>query len=97
MRVFLYLALQVLRLYFAEAFGLIKGDIFGLRYMEIVYCGILLLLCSLLCGILLLLYSLLWYTIVTVQFTVVYYCYCIVYYGILLLLYSILDYCYALQ
>ena len=27
------LVLQLLRLYFAEASGLIKGDIFGLRYV----------------------------------------------------------------
>ena len=70
MRVFLHLALQLLRLYFAEANGLIKGDIFGLRYIH---------------GD-----SLLWYTIVAVQYTVVYYCCYTVYCDILLLLYSLL-------
>ena len=98
--IFLHFALQLLRLYFAEANGLIKGDIFGLRYMHedsILWCTIVAMQytvvyyrCYTVCGVLSLLCSILWCTIVAMQYTVVYYrCY-VVYCGVLLLLYSIL-------
>ena len=71
-----HLVLQLLRLYFAEASGLIKGDIFGLRYIWIVYqwcpvyCGVALQYTVVYCGVALqytvvLLSSILWYTVVT--------------------------------
>ena len=99
--IFLHFALQLLRLYFAEANGLIKGDIFGLRYMHedsILWCTIVAMQYTVVyyrcyvvyCGVLLLLYSILWCTIVAMQYTVVYYCCYVVYCGVLLLLYSLL-------
>ena len=95
-----HLVLQLLRLYFAEASGLIKGDIFGLRYIWIVYhwcpvyCGVALQYTVVYCGVALQ-YTTVVYCGVALQYTVVYCCYCGValQYTVVYCCYT----CYALQ